>query len=95
MGSSWVLLLPWGSPTFGLESEMAKQYKPRNYEFRSIPGVAPNLKVSRDGDVQINGKDIRDINLMGIRKHDGTRISIQMAIHLAFPDIPMRETPTR
>ncbi|UYL88239.1 hypothetical protein SEA_LILHUDDY_45 [Arthrobacter phage LilHuddy] len=68
---------------------------PRNYEFRSVPGVAPNLKVSRDGDVQINGKDFYEVNKRGIRKHDGTYISVQMAIHLAFPDIPMRETPTR
>lgn len=67
----------------------------RNYEFRSIPGVAKNLKVSRDGEVQIDGKDFNEVNQRGIRKHDGTYISVQMAIHLAFPDIPMRITPTR
>ena len=74
-----------------------KQEKPRNYEFRSIPGVAKNLKVSRDGELQLNGKHhhTNEIVLRGIRKHDGTYISIQMAIHLSFPDIPMRYVPTR
>lgn len=67
----------------------------RNYEFRSVPGVADSLTVSRDGEVRINGKDVYDISRKGIRQHDGTSISIQMAIHLAFPDIPMRHTPTR
>ncbi|QYC55033.1 hypothetical protein QCN36_gp45 [Arthrobacter phage CastorTray] len=67
----------------------------RNYEFRSVPGVANSLKVSRDGEVRIDGKDVYDISRRGgIRKHDGTKISIQMAIHLAFPDIPLRYAPT-
>ncbi|QFG09151.1 hypothetical protein PBI_SPORTO_43 [Arthrobacter phage Sporto] len=66
----------------------------RNYEFRSIPGVSDSIKVSRDGDVQINGRDRYDMSASGIPKHDGTAISIQMAIHLAFPDIPMRHIPT-
>jgi len=67
--------------------------KERNYEFRSVPGVADSLKVSRDGDVQIDGKDYCNVN--EIRRHDGSYITIQMAIHLAFPDISMRYTPTR
>ena len=69
--------------------------KKRNYEFRSVPGVAKNLKVSRDGEVQINGKPFHEVNQKGIRTHEGTWISVQMAIHKAFPDIPMREVPTR
>lgn len=67
----------------------------RNYEFRSIPGVSDSIKVSRDGDVRINGRDRYDMSASGIPKHDGTAISIQMAIHLAFPDIPMRHIPTK
>ncbi|UTN92047.1 hypothetical protein SEA_DARBY_42 [Arthrobacter phage Darby] len=67
----------------------------RNYEFRSIPGVSDNLKVSRDGDVQLNGTVVYDPIRRHIRKNDGESISIQMAIHLAFPDIPMRHIPTR
>lgn len=74
-----------------------KQEKPRNYEFRSIPGVADSLKVSRDGEVQLNGEVTHDsaFTLRGIRQHDGTYISIQMAVFRAFPDIPMRYAPTR
>ena len=67
----------------------------RNYEFRNIPGVSKSIKVSRDGDVEINGVSRYDMSASGISKSDGTKISVQMAIHLAFPDIPMRYTPTR
>lgn len=70
-----------------------KVEKPRNYEFRTVPGVDSDVRVSRDGDIQINGRNT--YNLPMITKLDGTRITIQMAIHLAFPDIPMRVTPTR
>ncbi|AXC38668.1 hypothetical protein QCN37_gp42 [Arthrobacter phage Tatanka] len=66
----------------------------RNYEFRTIPDVDNDVTVSRDGEVRINGKDVYDMRRNPIRKHDGTKISIQMAIHLAFPDIPLRYTPT-
>ncbi|AXH46704.1 hypothetical protein QCN35_gp42 [Arthrobacter phage Synepsis] len=67
----------------------------RNYEFRVIPGVTNDVTVSRDGETKFNGKPIygREVSRR-LRKHDGTVISIQMAIHLAFPDIPLRYTPT-
>lgn len=64
----------------------------RNYEQRIIPDVDPSITVSRDGDIQVNGKDVYSHK---ITKADGTVISTQMAIHLSFPDIPMRYTPTR
>lgn len=64
----------------------------RNYEFRAVPGVGPDIKVSRDGDVQVNGRIT--YNMPVITALDGTKMTIQMCIHKAFPDIPMRETPT-
>lgn len=64
----------------------------RNYEFRSVPGVNPDIKVSRDGEVQVNGRDAYTMSV--ITALDGTRMTLQMCIHKAFPDIPMRWTPT-
>lgn len=64
----------------------------RNYEQRIIPGVDTNITVNRDGDVQVDGKDANGLGGM-ITKLDGEKISIQMAVYLAFPDIPMRVTP--
>lgn len=64
----------------------------RNYEFRSVPGVSRNIKVSRDGEVQVNGQDGHYQSV--IEAQDGTRMTIQMCIHKAFPDIPMRYTPS-
>ncbi|ASM62321.1 hypothetical protein SEA_NIGHTMARE_45 [Arthrobacter phage Nightmare] len=69
----------------------------RNYEFRVVPGVSDDVTVSRDGEMKINGKLIYDGRERSrkLQIQDGTKISIQMAIHLAFPDIPMRHIPTR
>jgi hypothetical protein len=64
----------------------------RNYEFRSIPGVGSGIRVSRDGDVQVNGRDVYSMGV--VTALDGTRMTLQMCIHKAFPEIPMRETPT-
>ena len=68
------------------------KYEERNYEFRSVPGVGPDIKVSRDGEVQVNGRDAYTMSV--ITALDGTRMTLQMCIHKAFPDIPMRWTPT-
>lgn len=64
----------------------------RNYEWRSIREV-PGLEVTRDGDLRRNGTGnhvgggvVTDVN--------GEHMTIQMMISKAFPDIPMRETPT-
>lgn len=65
----------------------------RNYEFRHVPGVAADVTVSRDGGVKVNG--IEHYNMSMITALDGTRLTIQMCIHKAFPDIPMRTIPTR
>jgi len=70
---------------------MSKNDK-RNYEFRTIPGVNPDIRVSRDGEVQVKGVTRYDVKITAI---DGTRMSTQMAIHKAFPDIPLRYAPTR
>ncbi len=63
----------------------------RNYEFRTVPGVDPNIKVSRDGDVQVRSRV--NYNMGIVTALDGTKMTIQMCIHKAFPDIPMRYTP--
>lgn len=67
------------------------KYEERNHEFRPVPGVDPSIRVSRDGEVQVNG---REHFMSVIAALDGTRMTIQMCIHKAFPDIPMRRTPT-
>ena len=59
----------------------------RNCEDRTIPGVPPEITVSRDGDVKVNGVIDYSCTIVAT---DGTRMSVQMAIHLAFPDIPLR-----
>jgi hypothetical protein len=64
----------------------------RNYEWRSIPEV-PDIEVRRDGDIKFKGKERYDIT--SVVMLDGTRISVQMLISKAFPDIPMRFPPTR
>lgn len=64
----------------------------RNYEWRSIPDV-PDIEVTRDGDIKYKGRERYDIP--SVVALDGTRMSIQMLIYKAFPDIPMRYTPTR
>jgi hypothetical protein len=63
----------------------------RNYEFRNVPGVYHDIKVNRDGDVQVNGRPV--YNLPIITAEDGTKMTIQMCIHKAFPDIPLRRVP--
>jgi hypothetical protein len=63
----------------------------RNYEWRSIPEVA-DIEVTRDGDIKFKGRERYDIG--SVVDLDGTRMSIQMLISRAFPDIPMRFTPT-
>jgi hypothetical protein len=63
----------------------------RNYEFRNVPGVSSDIRVSRDGDVQVDGRTIYSMSIF--TAEDGTKMSIQMCIHKAFPDIPMREVP--
>lgn len=65
----------------------------RNTEFRKVPGLDPNITVSRDGEVKIKGH-LEYQNVSVLTAEDGTRTTIQMCIHKAFPDIPMRETPT-
>jgi hypothetical protein len=64
----------------------------RNTEFRKVPGVNPALTVSRDGETKIKGHG-EPYDLGIITALDGTKMTIQMAIHKAFPDIPMRYTP--
>lgn len=71
---------------------MGKHAAKRNHEYRNIPGVRSNFKVNRDGEVQIDGRPEYH-NVSVITAEDGTRMTIQMCIHKAFPDIPMRETP--
>lgn len=61
-----------------------------NYERRSIPEV-PKMTVTRDGDLQYKGRDTYDGTVVDI---NGNRMTIQMMIFKAFPDIPMRTTPT-
>lgn len=68
--------------------------KKRNTEFRKVPGVNSALTVSRDGEVKIKGHGDEPYHLDVITAEDGTRMTIQMAIHKAFPDIPMRITPS-
>lgn len=70
---------------------MGKHSIKRNYEFRIIPGVDLNIKVSRDGEIQENGRPNYYMGL--ITDLNGTKMTIQMAIHKAFPDIPLRHTP--
>lgn len=72
----------------------------RNYELRSIPEI-PYIGVTRDGEVryqkgreQYDSKGARYDPRRFVRNPDGTPISIQMFVHKAFPDIPMRVTPT-
>jgi hypothetical protein len=61
----------------------------RNYERRAIPEL-PDWTVTRDGDLQFKGRD----EYKGVlTDSNGTRMTVQMFIHKAFPDIPMRETP--
>lgn len=64
----------------------------RNYEFRSVPGVHSDIKVSRDGEVQVKGRTTYSMST--ITAQDGTQMTIQMCIYKAFPDIPMRYTPS-
>jgi hypothetical protein len=66
----------------------------RNTEFRTIPGVRKEVKVSRDGEIKYEGEVVTSGNVT-IRDKNGKAMSIQMTIHKAFPDIPMRHTPTR
>ena len=61
----------------------------RNYERRTIPEL-PDWTVTRDGDVQYKGRDEYKGVLTDIH---GNKMTVQMFIHKAFPDIPMRETP--
>jgi hypothetical protein len=70
------------------------QTEEHNYEFRTVPGVDPKITVSRDGEVRVNGRDEYHMYMSVITALDGTRMSLQMCIHKAFPDIPMRRTPT-
>lgn len=63
----------------------------RNYEWRSIPEV-PDIEVRRDGDIKFKGVERYDITT--VTDVHGTRMTIQMLISKAFPDIPMRYTPT-
>lgn len=65
--------------------------KKRNTERRHVPGVYKDVKVTRDGEVFVNDREVH--NLPIITALDGTRMTIQMAIHKAFPDIPMRRVP--
>lgn len=63
----------------------------RNMEWRPVPGAA-RFKVRRDGDLMLDGKVV--YNVSTITADDGTRMTVQMAIHKSFPDIPMRYTPS-
>ena len=67
--------------------------KPRNTEFRKLKEANDRYAVSRDGEVKKDGRI--DYSIASIPLRDGTKISIQLFIHRAFPDIPMRYTPTR
>lgn len=65
----------------------------RNYEFRALPNVS-GIQVNRDGEVKylnLNGQ--MRVQAGTIRDNDNNIMTIQMFIHLAFPDIPMREIP--
>lgn len=62
----------------------------RNYERRSIPEL-PDYTVTRDGEVQYKGRDKYDTGGV-VTDINGTRMTIQMFIFKAFPDIPMRYT---
>lgn len=84
-----------------MNSEIGKFGKPvtpsvpndgRNYEFRNVPGVGNDIKVSRDGGVQVNGRETYNMGV--ITAEDGTKMTIQRCIHMAFPDIPMRYVPS-
>jgi len=75
--------------------------KKRNYEWRGVPGF-PRIQVTRDGEIRYQkGKEryTRDGALIrpefGWRNPDGSAMSIQMMIHKAFPDIPMRWVPNQ
>jgi stage III sporulation protein SpoIIIAA len=71
---------------------MGKHAADRNYEFRNIPGVRSNIKVNRDGEVQIDGHpEYHNVSI--ITADDGTKMTLQMCIYKAFPDIPMRSIP--
>lgn len=66
----------------------------RNYEYRTISEVHPRLSVNRDGEVRIDTAegypDDRLFKNGMITALDGSKMSIQMFIHKAFPDIPLR-----
>lgn len=64
----------------------------RNYERRSIPEV-PDYTVTRDGDLQYKGRDWYGSGGGVVTDINGNRMTLQMFIYKAFPDIPMRETP--
>jgi hypothetical protein len=64
----------------------------RNYEWRSTPEV-PDIEVRRDGDIKFKGRERYDIT--SVTDIDGNRMSVQMLVWKTFPDIPMREKPTR
>lgn len=74
--------------------------KSRNYEFRTLPFVS-YIEVSRDGELRYQKGKTQYRNGMArrpeefLKNEQGEPMTIQMMIHLAFPDIPMRITPTR
>lgn len=66
----------------------------RNHEWRSIPEV-PDIEVNRDGELRVlNFNGHKRYNLGTVVDIHGNRMTIQMMISKAFPDIPMRVTPT-
>lgn len=65
----------------------------RNCEWRSIPEV-PDYEVNRDGDILYKGRREYD-NRGVVTDVNGDYMTVQMFIHKAFPDIPMRVTPTQ
>lgn len=71
----------------------------RNYEFRSLP-YTQRIEVSRDGDLRYRAgmERWRNGSLVPPQEWlidmDGSRMSVQMMIHRAFPDIPMRHVPS-
>lgn len=66
--------------------------KERNTEFRKIPGVAPKYRISRDGEFKVDGQISYSVGI--VTALDGTRMTPQMCVYKAFPDIPMRYTPS-
>ena len=70
---------------------MTKERK-HNTEQRSIAEL-PDYKVTRDGEVFFKGVEVHPVPGVFKTKY-GERMTLQMFIFKAFPDIPLRRIPT-